>query len=391
MDIQNLKSGIAFIQNPIVLKEDYPDDAFDRRGGKLTVSLSGTDIYEGRFFPPLNVDISEIIAAFAPYYPEPETYGSSPFSQIYDWEGLIDYSVYVKAEYDGYESECVFMAVPGGISRQNFRQLVSLGTDIFNSRFLNYEGNFFLTTRTHGWRIIMKETEIYPLYFLNKLRPLDISVKECVSDRTLTFENITTGVWSLDIDGLRRQFMNDHKVIANIFDIYVSDVFSCRIVVECSDLSKERYRIKFRNSLGVFEIIELSGEISITPEYPEAENAVFKRYDSVAGNYYSDRGRVERKQSITLNTGIKRPEEVCFIMDMIGSEEVYLLDLTPLPIKVIPSVDEFIYKPRPEVPENFTIKLEIADSEVNIMQDIVNGKENSKPRVFSKLFSKQFN
>ena len=88
---------------------------------------------------------------------------------------------------------------------------------------------------------------------------------------------------------------------------------------------------------------------------------------------------------------MKRPDEVRFLMDMIGSEEVYLLDLTPTPLKVIPSVEEFTYKPRPDTPEKFTLKLEIADSETNIMQEIIDGSEGRKPRVFSKQFSKQFN
>ena len=76
---------------------------------------------------------------------------------------------------------------------------------------------------------------------------------------------------------------------------------------------------------------------------------------------------------------------------MIGSEEVYLLDLTPTPLKVIPSVENFSYRPRPESPEKFSIKLELSDSEINIMQDIIDGSDGMKPRIFSKQFSIQFN
>lgn len=237
----------------------------------------------------------------------------------------------------------------------------------------------------------MKETELYPLYFLIKQHQEQIDVVETVTGKTLTFDRLGPGVSALDIDALRRRFMAEFRVIPNIFDVYMAGVFSCRIVVERSDISKERYRLKFRNSLGVFEIIELTGELSISPEYEEAEEATFKRLDSVTGDFYTERERVERRQSVIVETGVKRPDEVRFLMDMIASEEVYLLDLTPLPVKVIPSVEEFKYRPRPESPEKFSIKLAFADAETNIMQDIIDGSEGRKPRVFSKQFSKHFN
>ena len=391
MKVQNVTSGFAFSRNPIILRESFPGDAFDKRGGKLTIMMSGTNIYEGRFFPPLNLDVSEIIDAFIWNFPEPPENNTDPVVEIYDEGTLADFSIYARAEYDSYEGECEFTAIPGGISKQNFRRFVSLGTDVFDSRFKNPKGNFFLTTRTAGWRVIMKETELYPLYFFISQQEEQIDVVETVTGKTLTFERLYPGVSALDIDALRRRFMNEHRVIPNIFDVYMAGVFSCRIVVERSDISKERYRLKFRNSLGVFEIIEITGELSVSPEYEEAEEATFKRLDSVTGDFYTERERVERRQAVTVETGVKRPDEVRFIMDMIASEEVYLLDLTALPVKVIPSVEEFTYRPRPDAPEKFSIKLTIADAETNIMQDIIDGTEGRKPRVFSKQFSKQFN
>lgn len=391
MKVQNVTSGFAFARNPIILRETFPVNAYDRRGGKLTIMMSGTNIYEGRFFPPLNIDVSEIIDAYIWNFPEPPENNADPIVEIYDWGTLADFSIYALAEFDGCEGECEFMAIPGGISKQNFRRFVNMGTDVFDSRFLNPKGNFFLTTRTAGWRVIMKETELYPLYFIIKQKQEQIDVVETVTGKTLSFGPLGDGVSALDVDALRRRFMAEYKVIPNIFDVYMAGVFSCRIVVERSDISKERYRLKFRNSLGVFEIIELTGELSISPEYEDAEETTFKRLDSVTGDFYTERERVERRQSITVETGVKRPDEVRFLMDMIASEEVYLLDLTALPVKVIPSVEEFTYRPRPEAPEKFSIKLAIADTETNIMQDIIDGSEGRKPRVFSKQFSKQFN
>ena len=149
--------------------------------------------------------------------------------------------------------------------------------------------------------------------------------------------------------------------------------------------------MKFRNSLGVFEIIELAGELTITPYYAAADEARFSRYDAETDDFTADRERITRPQSLTIETGVMRADTVRFLMDMIGSEEVYLLDLSELPVKVIPSIEELKYKPRPETPQKFTVKLQMAEDETNIMQDIIDGTEGRKPRVFSKQFSKQFN
>lgn len=391
MKFQSIKSGYAFSRNPIILRETYPSDAFDKNGGSFSIMLDGTNIYEGRFFPPMEIDLSEILDAYVSYFPEPPEDNENPVIEIEDAGELSCRQCFVVAEYDSLESEGNFTVIPGGVSKQNYKRLLTTGQDAFTARFLNFKNNFFLTTRTAGWRVILKETELYPLYFLVSQQEEQITAIETITRTELTFDRLYPGVYALDINALRRRFMSENRVIPNVFDIYMAGVFSCRIVVERSDISKDRYRLKFRNSLGVFEIIELTGELSITPDYSAAEEATFKRYDSITGDFYTDRERVERKQSITVETGVKRPDEVRFLMDMIGSDEVYLLDLTPFPLKVIPSVEEFTYKPRPDTPEKFTLKLEISDSEINIMQEIIDGSEGRKPRVFSKQFSKQFN
>lgn len=390
MKLQNITSGYAFSRNPIIVNESYPGDAFDKRGGAITIMLAGKNIYEGRFFPPLSMDISEIIDAYIPTLPELPEGNTEPVVEIYNSAAMADFSVIVNAQYDSYETERELLAIPGGVSRQNFRRFANLGRDAFASRFLNPKGNFFLTTRTSGWRVSMKETELYPLYFLNNPQATQLDIVEKVSGKSLSFRCLSRGVSALDVDALRRRFMERYMVLPNIFDVYITGALSCRIVVEMADISKERYRVKFRNSLGVFEIMELTGELTVSPEYEDADEAAFKRLDPVTGDFFTERERVERRRAITVQTGVKHPDEISFLMDMIASDEVYLLDLSALPVKVIPSVEELSYQPRPETPQTFAVKLSVADMETNIMQDIVSGYESLKPRVFSRHFSNQF-
>jgi len=393
----NVKKGIAFSKNPILLRSDLTVEEYNPITGiTFTVSTDGMNQrYKGRYNQPFNVNISEIVDAYAYTIDEPvmEADHINGVRVVEDLIAINKRMVYVDITDDNLDEwQCLIIA--GGVSRQNYRRYARLGTDAFEARFLNNANNFFMTTRTAGWRIIMKETELYPLYFINLEEPLYMTVVERTTGMMLRQEGrLGGGIFALDVDALRKQFFDEYGVLSNNFDIYKGNPshYACSIVVERSNPTRERYRLKFRNSLGVFEIIELTGELTITPDYAAADEARFSRYDAETDDFTADRERIARPQSLTVETGYIRADDIRFLMDMIGSEEVYLLDLSEMPIKVIPSIEELKYKPRPEAPQKFTVNLQIAEDETNIMQDIIDGTEGRKPRVFSKQFSKQFN
>ena len=70
MNVQGMKSGYVFSRNPIILRNSYPSSAFDSRGGTFSLMLDGTNIYEGRFFPPMEIDLSEILDSHVAFFPE---------------------------------------------------------------------------------------------------------------------------------------------------------------------------------------------------------------------------------------------------------------------------------------------------------------------------------
>ncbi len=392
MNVQAIKTGYAFSRNPIILRDTFPVDNTDHSpDGICEITYGGATIYTGRFSQPLEINVAEIADAFVSFFNEPPENNAAPLFQIEDAEKIRSRQIYCRFEFDSYESEYGCYVIPGGVSRQNYKRLAHLDKDIFQERFFNPGCNFFLTTRTASWLIIMKESELFPLYFLPRNNGDMIKIVERASGKSYEYNRLETGAAVLDMAAIRMYFAENENVLPSVFDIYYNSKFSCRIVIERCEPSREHYRLKFRNSLGVFEIIELAGKLSISPKYEGADAARFKRYDTDTAEFYTDRGRVERSQSITAETGIKRPDEIRFLMDMLGSEEVYLLDFAPLPVKVIPSAENLIYRPHPETPQELTLKLEISSSEENILQDIFDGNESSKPRIFSKQFGKQFN
>lgn len=392
MKAVGIKSGFAFSRNPIVLQENFPVyDASNVPVGECEIFYAGSSIFTGRFSANMRMNVAEIVDAFVPLFADPPENNDDPVVLI---ENEADFSKRVllcKFKWDNDEiTQYTCHVVPGGISRQNHKRLVEIDSDIFQHRFLNPKVNFFLTTRTSAWHLSIKETELYPLYFLasagDVIRIIDNTGKNVYEN-----SDIDEGVYALDLKALRKYFITNGNILSSLYDVYYNSHFSCRIAIERCNASHDRYRLKFRNSLGVFEIIELTGEISITPEYSDSEDSKFMRYDPITAAFYSDRERIERGQSVSIGTGVKSPDETRFLMDMLASEEVYLLDMTPLPVKVIPSVENMSYSPRPEVPQKFTLKLELSSSETNIMQDILDGSTGRKPRIFSKQFSKQFN
>lgn len=388
-------SRLAFTGNPIIMRDNSHFDDQPAAGYPFKITMEGLTVFSGRFNYPHYINVADIINAYVQYIPEPdavEPISVGPFMLIEDEAMVSCREVWVV--FDGeFNEEMTFIALPGGISKQNYRRLGGpfSSHDIFTDRFCAVDTNCFLTTRTAGWRILMKETELYPLYCISDRGADWFQFVEKATGQSWEVDDIERGIYALDVEALRRYFFDEFGVLANSFDIYHRNKYACRLVIEQADPSRERYRLKFRNSLGVFEIIEITGEMSITPQWEDAEEAIFKRYDSMTDDYISARDRIERKQKITVETGTKRPDETRFLMDMLGSDEVYLLDLAGLPVRVIPSAEEFIYKQRPESPQSFTLTLELADTETNILQEIIDGSEARKPRVFSKQFSKQFN
>ena len=287
------------------------------------------------------------------------------------------------------ETETLVLAAwRGGIGKRAFKKLHEEGNNIFSLKFLNESCNFFFTTRSNDWRITMRETELYPLCFIYPEHELKIT--ELLTGQSLAVPGRVENFCALNLEAVRLKFFTDYGVLANLFDVYSGDTFACRIGIEQSLTVRERYRLRFLNSYGVYELFSLEGEASVTPGMDEDEDTVFRRYDEITDDYYSDRIRTEIQEAVTVKTGFKRPQEIRFLLDLLSSDDVYLAGYGREEIKVIPSAEEFSYRVRPDAPQNVTLKLTFAEKESNWTGEITESGYR-KPRVHSKEFSKQFN
>lgn len=371
-------TGNAFTRNPIFLSVSSCSMA------TYSIRMNYKEIFKGNGIGEFRVNIAEIV--------ETGITGARILSNntgpILAASGLsAEVTIHVVNE-GGEEDNLSFTAWKGGISKKEFKRLRNMGTDIFSLKFLNESCNFFFTTRSNDWRIMMRETELYPLCFIYPEHELKIT--ELLTGQSLAIPGTAGNFYALNLEAVRLKFFTDYGVLANLFDVYSGDTFALRIGIEQSPTVRERYRLRFLNSYGTYEVFSLEGEASVTPSMDEDEDAVFRRYDEITDDYYSDRIRTEIQEAVTIKTGFKRPQEIRFLLDLLSSDDVYLSGYGREEIKVIPSAEEFSYRVRPDAPQNVTLKLTFTDKESNWTGEITESGYR-KPKVHSKEFSKQFN
>ena len=371
-------TGNAFTRNPIFLSVSSSSMA------TYSIRMNNEEVFKGNGIGEFRVNIAEIVETGI----TDVRILSDNMEHLLAVSGLsAEVTIHVVNEGEE-EDNLSFTAWKGGISKKEFRRLRNMGTDIFSLKFLNESCNFFFTTRSNDWRITMRETELYPLCFIYPGHELKIT--ELLTGQSLAIPGTAGNFYALNLEAVRLKFFTDYGVLANLFDVYSGDTFALRIGIEQSPTVREHYRLRFLNSYGTYEVFSLEGEASVTPGMDEDEDAVFRRYDEITDDYYSDRIRTEIQEAVTIKTGFKRPQEIRFLLDLLSSDDVYLSGYGREEIKVIPSAEEFSYRVRPDAPQNVTLKLMFADKESNWTGEITESGYR-KPRVHSKEFSKQFN
>ena len=371
-------TGNAFTRNPIFLSVSSSSMA------TYSIRMNNEEVFKGNGIGEFRVNIAEIVETGI----TDVRILSDNMEHLLAVSGLsAEVTIHVVNEGEE-EDNLSFTAWKGGISKKEFRRLRNMGTDIFSLKFLNESCNFFFTTRSNDWRITMRETELYPLCFIYPEHELKIT--ELLTGQSLAVPGTAGNFYALNLEAVRLKFFTDYGVLANLFDVYSGETFALRIGIEQSPTVRERYRLRFLNSYGVYEVFSLEGEASVTPGMDEDEDAVFRRYDEITDDYYSDRIRTEIQEAVTIKTGFKRPQEIRFLLDLLSSDNVYLSGYGQEEIKVIPSAEEFSYRVRPDAPQNVTLKLTFAEKESNWTGEITESGYR-KPGVHSKEFSKQFN
>lgn len=279
-------------------------------------------------------------------------------------------------------------AFRGGVSRQNFLAYAAANTDVFEARLFRMDRNFFWTGRTVGRIIAMKETELEPLIFYKK----DLSsatLKITAGEHSFSFGISTSGVWALDVEELRRKFYEEFNIIANLFTIAVNGKQACTLVIEEAPVARERAIIRFRNSLGAFERIDLPGEVSVKLTHGEDESANFLSFEPQTMRFVNGRNRPTTSQTYELSTLLQAADVPLFVQ-MLAAEEAWLISADGSRCRVIPSVEELTFGARFKEPQPVTLSLRCIFDDLNPTADIAE-VIGTRSRLFHHTFDNYFN
>lgn len=241
----------------------------------------------------------------------------------------------------------------GGISKQSQRLLGS--TNIFTARFLA-QTNFFFTSRGDSSRIAMKDTELSPLPLLV---PADLQVKH--GNDSLTITGTAGAFAALNIAKLMSDWFTNYGYYPDSIDIYGNGGKACTLQFDQTMVTKDRYLVRFLDSLGCYSIIEFCG--TARQGIDEVDDGTYECYDDITDSYQQLRNRIETRGVVSMNTGYKTEDELLYLQELLRSEDVTLLDYQGQDRKVTATCDGYEVAIASFEPGNLLFEFHFSDVE----------------------------
>lgn len=345
---------------------------------RYTISVEGTAVYTGSGQGSFFVFLQDIIAP----YLTPQLCHNS------DTRLLIPLASCQKScsisLTNGTDTRSIsFTAYPGGISRTVLR---SLGEgNIFTERFLRQTGNIFFSLRGSDSLLLIRETEITPLMFIY---PPSGTLSIRCNGETVSLPGTAYSMYALNIEAVRRKFFTDHDFIGNLFELLLNGSIVISIGITQSEITKDRYLLRFLNSLGAYDLLECSGSMERDSEYDD--DTCFEEYDDRVDGYVRHRDRRRMRQKLSVSTGLMDEDGLIFLQDLLSSEDVTLLGYHGRDIKVIPTVEDLKMQHHSFGPQSFRIDLRLSDEEERFSTDDVDSYLGDG-RIHTSEFTEQFN
>ena len=366
------------IGNPIVIALS----TISQTAINCEVKIAGSVIYESIYLP-VGTDLYDAFISLAdviePYFLESEI--SDPDQIVSE---LLNFKLPVEVTFTQEESTLThsFDVYKGGITKKSFRLLDENGYDIFTFRLKNYFSQFLFTTRTNKKGICIRETELAPFAFIHPGSTIDF-----ISDTGTTISSAAKAagtVCVMDIAKIFSQMPEDTKRI----NVAPGGEYAFHFNIYPGQLSDEKYMIRFKNSMGYFELIEVVGKAMYDPEFlEESSYNTITEYDF----YEERRKRTETRNYIDVETGYKNRDELPFILDMIKSDEIYFIHPDGISFRCYVTTDQAQFRNRMVEPTSFNLRIrEVADEELST-PEITMEELMADAGIFDETFSEEFN
>lgn len=345
----NIEPATALVGNPILVKVESKNEP----SIKMVIAANGITLYKATAVPDNNglctFSINDI---FLNLFNRNRIENDG--SLLKELPGsLLEYSVIIT----GRTTRLVVpgKCYPGGISHRLMRYLSAQGTDIFTAKFCNPRTNFLLSTRTNGSLITMRETEIGPLYCIGIGLPIVISD---LHGHSYTLTPPADGkIYAINLPEIRRIFFLE-GALASYFSISVRNKVIAVVIITPGN--ENSLILMFRNSLGMYEKIELSGVINIQPEIKKQD--IVLKYDYLTNDFSKTTERSGYTPVLSVESGYKTNEELGFIQEFLLSDDIYLVNGDEL-IRVMVSSTKMKYKRPMTDPTSIEIKITFCEDE----------------------------
>lgn len=338
--------------NPVRLDISSEEDSF------FTLSTGGTDIYRGSGSGTYFVYLQDIIAS----YLVPQVMFSDDDRLLIPVTGN-GKTFQITVETATLTRTISFKAYLGGMSRSVIRSLHE--SNPFTARFLSGTGNIFFSLRETEGMIVLRETELSPLLFIYPSGTLTIVSEQ----HTLALSGTNGSLYGLNIERIRRTIYDTYHVIANTFTLKLGTSKVIDIVITPATLSREHYYLRYLNSLGAYDMLDLTG--TATRGQDDADDNSHGVFDKTVDGYVLERERRSTRLSLKLDSGILSEYRMILFEDMLSSSDVTLLGYHGQDIKVIPEADSLDYRHNSHKAQSIGLTLRFADEDTHFSLDNV--------------------
>lgn len=336
----------------------------------------------------LKVDTEpEIVLTITPYTPvyTPLSEGTFDISDILDTyfkkvsitEGSLitlahDFRIEYTVTVDGYSgSSFEGYAYRGGINNKNYSLLESWGWDMFRYRLDSPDRRQFLfSTRTNSNQIRLRERELYPFVFIHPGTPISFVTS---NGRIITYPALVKGnTCTMDFETLRNMFVSLYNELPSFISVLIDGKSFFNVTITPAQIAEEHVILRFKNSLGAYEQIEVTGAAVRTSQFSEENTWLSPHRD---GYYEELRDRLTTKEGVTVQTGYKSKDELAFIKDLLKSDEIYYID--PVAIynqksnRCHVTTEKYEYTKRNASPESIPLKIRFITEDIFESPDII--------------------
>jgi hypothetical protein len=207
---------------------------------------------------------------------------------------------------------------PGRVDNKALSILAAEGKNIFEWKLLNPTVNFLMTSRSAGNLVTFRESELQYIYFIRQ-NFNTITVKDTTGHSVTVNIPAGDGVVALDMK-LVRERLAGMGSLAACLALEIAGNIPLRLLLLPS--AADRLELLFKNAWGVHEIAELSGVVTLEPQY--AASDTFNSLDTSRGIFYKKNPRGTLSPVINAPSGYRTPSEMDFLADMLLSDDAYL-------------------------------------------------------------------